>query len=110
MNQADVIGYVAALLVFVTFWMKTMVPLRMLGIASNVFFIGYGYLAAAYPPLLLHILLLPLNLHAAARNAATDQAGERGRFRQPQHGLAQAVFLEAADASRRGSVRQRRRR
>lgn len=47
MKQADVIGYAAALLVFVTFWMKTMVPLRTLGIASNVFFIGYGYLAAA---------------------------------------------------------------
>ena len=62
MKQADVIGYVAALLVFVTFWMKTMVALRTLGIASNLFFIGYGYLAAAYPPLVLHILLLPLNL------------------------------------------------
>jgi CRP/FNR family transcriptional regulator, cyclic AMP receptor protein len=62
MNQADVIGYVAALLVFTTFWMKTMVPLRTLGIASNVFFIGYGYLAGAYPPLLLHVLLLPLNV------------------------------------------------
>jgi CRP/FNR family transcriptional regulator, cyclic AMP receptor protein len=62
MNQADVIGYAAALLVFVTFWMKTMVPLRTLGIASNLFFIVYGYLAGAYPPLLLHVLLLPLNL------------------------------------------------
>jgi hypothetical protein len=38
MNQADVIGYAAALLVFVTFWMKTMVPLRTLGIGSNLFF------------------------------------------------------------------------
>lgn len=62
MKQADVIGYVAALLVFVTFWMKTMVSLRVLGIASNIFFIGYGYMAAAYPPLVLHILLLPLNV------------------------------------------------
>jgi CRP/FNR family transcriptional regulator, cyclic AMP receptor protein len=62
MNQADVIGYAAAFLVFVTFWMKTMVPLRTLGIASNLFFIAYGYLAGAYPPLLLHLLLLPLNI------------------------------------------------
>ena len=61
MNQADVIGYVAAIFVFVTFWMKTMIPLRTLGIASNVFFIGYGYLAGAYPPLFLHLFLLPLN-------------------------------------------------
>jgi CRP/FNR family transcriptional regulator, cyclic AMP receptor protein len=62
MKTADVAGYVAAVLVFVTFWMKTMVPLRVLGIGSNIFFIAYGWLAAAYPPLLLHILLLPLNI------------------------------------------------
>src|SRR6516165_10317506 len=62
MNTADVTGYLAALLVFSTFWMKTMVPLRALGIGSNIFFITYGYLAAAYPPLVLHVLLLPLNV------------------------------------------------
>jgi CRP/FNR family cyclic AMP-dependent transcriptional regulator len=58
---ADAMGYIAALLVFVTFWMKTMIPLRALGIGSNIFFIAYGYLAAAYPPLVLHVLLMPLN-------------------------------------------------
>ncbi len=62
MNHANIIGYVAALLGFITFWMKTMVPLRTLGIASNPCFIGYGYLASAYSPLVLHLLLLPLNL------------------------------------------------
>jgi CRP/FNR family cyclic AMP-dependent transcriptional regulator len=61
-DTADAMGYLAALLVFVTFWMKTMVPLRTLGIGSNVFFICYGFLAPAYPPLVLHLLLLPLNL------------------------------------------------
>jgi CRP/FNR family transcriptional regulator, cyclic AMP receptor protein len=61
-NIADAVGYAAAFLVFITFYMKTMVPLRVLGIASNLFFIAYGYLAAAYPPLLLHLLLLPLNV------------------------------------------------
>ena len=62
MNQADVVGYVGAVFVFATFWMKTMIPLRALGLASNVLFIGYGYLAGAYPPLVLHLLLLPLNV------------------------------------------------
>jgi CRP/FNR family cyclic AMP-dependent transcriptional regulator len=61
-NQADVVGYVGAVFVFATFWMKTMIPLRALGLASNVLFIGYGYLAGAYPPLVLHLLLLPLNV------------------------------------------------
>jgi CRP/FNR family transcriptional regulator, cyclic AMP receptor protein len=62
MNQADVVGYVGAVFVFATFWMKTMIPLRAFGLASNFLFIGYGYLAGAYPPLVLHLLLLPLNI------------------------------------------------
>jgi CRP/FNR family transcriptional regulator, cyclic AMP receptor protein len=60
-TAAQSIGYFAALLVFVSFWMKTMIPLRLLGIASNVVFIVYGYLGAVYPPLILHLVLLPLN-------------------------------------------------
>ena len=62
MRFAEVLGYIAAVLVFATFSMKTMVPLRIVGIASNVFFIAYGYLNPAYPLLVLHCLLLPLNI------------------------------------------------
>jgi hypothetical protein len=62
MRFAEMIGYVAATLVFATFSMKTMVPLRIVGICSNVFFIAYGYLNPAYPLLVLHCLLLPLNI------------------------------------------------
>lgn len=62
MRFAEMIGYVAAALVFATFSMKTMVPLRIVGICSNVFFIAYGYLNPAYPLLVLHCLLLPLNI------------------------------------------------
>ncbi len=61
MTIGEVVGYIAAVFVLATFWMKTMVPLRIAGIVSNVFFIGYGILAHAYPPLILHIVLLPLN-------------------------------------------------
>lgn len=62
MRFAEVLGYIAAALVFATFSMKTMVPLRIVGICSNVFFIAYGYLNPAYPLLVLHCLLLPLNI------------------------------------------------
>jgi CRP-like cAMP-binding protein len=62
LTAVDLIGYLAALLVFSTFYMKTMVPLRSVAIASNVAFITYGYLAALYPILLLHLVLLPLNI------------------------------------------------
>ncbi len=62
MRFAEIIGYVAAALVFATFSMKTMVPLRVVGICSNLFFIAYGYLNPAYPLLVLHCMLLPLNI------------------------------------------------
>lgn len=61
MNLTDFFGYAAAALVLLTFSMKTMVPLRIAGIASNIFFIVYGYLSGAHPVLSLHLILLPLN-------------------------------------------------
>ncbi len=62
MRYSEMVGYIAASLVFATFWMKTMVPLRLVGIASNLFFISYGILEEANPVLVLHCMLLPLNL------------------------------------------------
>lgn len=58
---AEFAGYLAAVLVFLTFYMKTMVPLRIVGICSNCAFIVYGYLGGLYPVLVLHLVLLPLN-------------------------------------------------
>jgi CRP/FNR family cyclic AMP-dependent transcriptional regulator len=62
MTHAELLGYAAAACVFVTFYMKTMVPLRIAGIISNFLFIGYGYAVDAYPVLILHLVLLPLNI------------------------------------------------
>lgn len=79
-DAVELIGYLASLLVFSTFYMKTMIPLRSIAIASNVAFISYGYLAGLYPVFLLHVVLLPLNtwrlyqmlkLVARVRQAAT---------------------------------------
>lgn len=81
---ADAMGYTAALLVFMTFWMKTMVPLRLVGIGSNVFFLAYGILTLAYPVLILHACLLPLNLLRLremlqlTKRVAGATAGDRG--------------------------------
>lgn len=63
MNLAEALGYLASLLVFMTFYMKTMVSLRLVAIASNIAFIGYGYAESLYPVLILHVALLPLNIH-----------------------------------------------
>lgn len=62
MTLTDFLGYAAAFLVLLTFSMKTMVQLRIVGILSNVFFIAYAYLMGAHPILILHTILLPLNI------------------------------------------------
>ena len=60
-NWIELLGYVASALVFLTFYMKTMIPLRVVGIVSNVAFMTYGLGGRLYPVLTLHAILLPLN-------------------------------------------------
>jgi hypothetical protein len=57
----ELAGYTASVLVFLAFYMKTMIPLRLVGIASNLAFITYAVGAQLYPVLILHAILLPLN-------------------------------------------------
>lgn len=55
------LGLVAAALYITSYSMKSMMPLRALAVASNVFFIAYGYVQSSLPELVLHGVLLPLN-------------------------------------------------
>jgi CRP/FNR family transcriptional regulator, cyclic AMP receptor protein len=57
----EVLGYLASSLVFVAFYMKTMVPLRCVAIASNIAFLSYGIWLGLWPIAILHALMLPLN-------------------------------------------------
>lgn len=67
MTSTDLLGYLASLLVLMTFCMQGMVALRFLAIVSNVAFIGYSLLADIQPVLLLHALLLPTNVYRLAQ-------------------------------------------
>jgi CRP/FNR family cyclic AMP-dependent transcriptional regulator len=60
----SVIGYIASGFVAMSFYMRTMVPLRIVAICSNFFFIAYAFLETPilYPVLILHLFLLPLNI------------------------------------------------
>lgn len=57
----ELLGYLGAALVFATFYLKTLIRLRLLAIASNVVFIAYAEMGHMLPILVLHLLLLPLN-------------------------------------------------
>ena len=59
---AEIVGYIASLLVASSFYMKTIIPLRIFAIASNVAFIVYGFACGLVPVLVLHVFLFPLNI------------------------------------------------
>jgi CRP/FNR family transcriptional regulator, cyclic AMP receptor protein len=61
-TYTDLIGYVGAVLIFFTFYMKTMIPLRTIAICSNCAMILYGFSVKIYPVFVLHLVLLPLNI------------------------------------------------
>lgn len=63
MNYVPIIGFIAAGLVIATLSMRTMIPLRVVGIASNVAFFTYGILFHSNPTVVLHSILLPINIY-----------------------------------------------
>ena len=61
MSWVEVLGYAASATVLASFCMSTMIPLRILALASNVLFAAYGYFEQLYPVLILHAILFPVN-------------------------------------------------
>ena len=83
-NFALVFAFIGAMFYVVTYYMKTMVPLRIVGIIANLFFIAYGYFYPQYLTLLLYLGILPINVYRliemrrlieqVKRSADTDQS------------------------------------
>jgi hypothetical protein len=73
----DAALYLASILVFAAFFMKAIVPLRVIAIASNIAFIGYAIGASNIPILVLHIALLPLNIFRTAQHLKLVRAVRR---------------------------------
>jgi CRP/FNR family transcriptional regulator, cyclic AMP receptor protein len=63
MSWLNLLGYAASAAVLATFCMSTMIPLRVMALASNVLFMAYGYVDHLLPVLLLHAFLFPVNAH-----------------------------------------------
>jgi hypothetical protein len=58
----DLAGYIAASLVFLTFYMGGMVPLRLVALCSNVAFLVYAFALHLAPIAILHGALIPVNI------------------------------------------------
>jgi hypothetical protein len=74
MTHVDLVGYVAAGLVLATFCMRSMAPLRVVALGSNMMFILYGHLAKIEPVLVLHLILFPINLWRLIESLSADVA------------------------------------
>jgi Cyclic nucleotide-binding domain len=61
-NVANMMALMGAVFFVATLLVRTIVPLRVIGIISNVFFIVYGALAGVVPTFLLYLLSLPINV------------------------------------------------
>jgi hypothetical protein len=61
-NFANMLALVGAGFYVATLMVRTIVPLRVIGIISIVFFIGYGALAGAMATFFLYLLSLPINI------------------------------------------------
>ena len=59
----EIIGFVGAALMVATLAMKTMIPLRAVGIISSIFQIAFALLAGITPMLIQHSVLLPMNVY-----------------------------------------------
>lgn len=60
-DLANFLGLVGGLCYVASLYLRTMVPLRIVAIVSNCFFMGYGVLAKQLPTIVLYAVLLPIN-------------------------------------------------
>jgi hypothetical protein len=95
--MADWLGYAASLAVLATFLMRTMRPLRLVAILSNILFVGYGYIDHIQPIFLLHLTLLPINLWRLVVhwNDTGPQAPRRSVVRQRNSASPYALWFVA---------------
>ena len=62
MHWHDLVGYLASVLVVLTFYMDDMISLRVAAVLSNIAFLTYGLGLGLGPVIVLHGILLPLNI------------------------------------------------
>jgi hypothetical protein len=97
----DAIGFIAACLVFATFYMRDMVALRTLALCSNLAFIVYGLGLGLVPIWLLHALLLPVNAWRLWQSASM---GLRRAARRRAPSLSTSPAPRGTDPRSRGVV------
>lgn len=68
----ETLGWLAASLTLLTFTCRDMRRLRLLALAANAAFIGYGAMAGLLPVMALHLALVPVNLWRLSETLRTS--------------------------------------
>jgi hypothetical protein len=61
MDLANLLGLIGGIFYVASVTLRTMIPLRIAAIISNILFMGYGILAKALPTFFMYAVLLPIN-------------------------------------------------
>jgi hypothetical protein len=77
MRLYDAAGFLAASLVITAFWMKDIIALRCIALASNIAFLIYGAGLGLLPVWALHAALLPINASRLYQALWCDRCGQR---------------------------------
>ena len=105
-NVANTLALIGATLYVATLMVRTIVPLRVIGIISMVFFIAYGALAGAVSTFLLYLLSLPINVIRLRQMLTLVKKARRLGAGRPVDGLAAAVHDAAEIQEGRRAVPQ----
>lgn len=62
MDLANLLGLIGGIFYVASVTLRTMIPLRIAAIISNILFMGYGLLAKALPTFFMYAVLLPINV------------------------------------------------
>ncbi|MEE4189435.1 MAG: cyclic nucleotide-binding domain-containing protein [Roseobacter sp.] len=106
----EAVGWLASALTVATYTMNTMMPLRILAIASSVCFAIYAAVLQLWPLLAMELLLLPINLYRfwqilslRGKLGRSDEASEPDfsiikAYGKPRHIKAGTVVFACGDA------------
>jgi hypothetical protein len=78
-----VTGFIGAGLTLASYAMKNMMPLRVVALASSVFFLAYGWIEAALPTLALSVAMILINSRKAWEIRALVRAIEQAKSDTP---------------------------
>ncbi|MBT8495589.1 MAG: cyclic nucleotide-binding domain-containing protein [Deltaproteobacteria bacterium] len=99
MELARILGYLSSLLLVSTFYMKTMIPLRITAILANVCVITWALIANEWYILAIQAAVLPLNLMRLFQvHKAIEKVSQANRGELNVDALARFVSQEKAEA------------